>query len=108
MAVLALCPTVTLSPVAPHAGCLPPINHVCRIYFLQQFISANAIWVCPQVGRMLRCCQSPAQLYCQADRHDSPVSTPTADARSSQALGQDAKDPWDCSHPDITVNLKVP
>lgn len=24
VAVLALCPTVTLSPVAPHAGCLPP------------------------------------------------------------------------------------
>ena len=76
-AVLALCPTVTLLPSGSLwrlPASLPPINHVCRIYFLQQFISANAIWVCPQVGRMLCCRQSHgARLYCQTDRHDSPA-----------------------------------
>lgn len=46
-----LCARLSLcSPAALCGGCLPPINHVCRIYFLQQFISTNAIWVCPQVG----------------------------------------------------------
>lgn len=80
MAALALCPTVTLFPSVPSGSLwllpasLSPINHVCRIYFLQQFISANAIWVCPQVGRMLCCCQSRgAWLYCQVDRHDLPA-----------------------------------
>ena len=76
-AALALCPTVTLLPSGSLwrlPASLPPINHVCWIYFLQQFISANAIWVCPQVGRMLCCRQSHgARLYCQTDRHDSPA-----------------------------------
>lgn len=48
---------------------LPAINHACRIYFPQQFISANAIEVCLQVGQMLCCCLSHGpQLYCQANR----------------------------------------
>lgn len=77
VAALALCPTVPLLPSGSLwrlPASLPPINRVCRIYFLWQFISANAIWVCPQVGRMLCCRQSHgAWLYCQTDRHVSPA-----------------------------------
>ena len=77
MAALALCPTVTLLPSGSLwrlPASLPPINRVRRIYFLWQFISANAIWVCPQVGRMLCCRQSHgARLYCHTDGHDSPA-----------------------------------
>lgn len=104
-AVLALCPTVTLLPSGSLwrlPASLPPINHVCRIYFLQQFISANAIWVCPQVGRMLCCCQSHGtRLYCQTDRHDSPAPC----GRCTRALGWDARYSRDQPHPHVTATL---
>ena len=104
-AVLALCPTVTLLPSGSLwrlPASLPPINHVCRIYFLQQFISANAIWVCPQVGRMLCCCQSHGtRLYCQTDRHDSPAPR----GRCTRALGWDARYSRDQPHPHVTATL---
>lgn len=77
VAALALCPTVPLLPSGSLwrlPASLPSINRVCRIYFLRQFISADAIWVCPQVGRMLCGRQSRgARLYCQADRRVSPA-----------------------------------
>lgn len=108
-AVLALCPTVTLLPEVALCGgcvCLPPCLPLimCRIYFLQQFISANAIWVCPQVGRMLCCCQSHGtRLYCQTDRHDSPAPC----SRCTRALGWDAV-PRDQPHPHVTATLVHP
>lgn len=98
------------SPVALCGGCLPaslsPINHGCRIYFLQQFISASAIWVCPQVGRRLCCCQSHgARLYRQADRHDLPAppqQTPGLAEPWAGTLGTQGSAPSPYHH-----NLKV-